>query len=182
MMKLLRIAILLSVIPAVMPVAALARGGGGGHGGGGGARSGGGGARSGGGSVSRGGFSGGGVARGGSVAVRGGSARVGVGVGGTAFRGNTVFRGGSRFVNNGRFFGGGRFLRRLTIQVFTWATVSATAATRTTRIPTTIRIITIRTGMGRPMGGPRIMTPDTITAMPDTPGLLRLPRRPSLRR
>ncbi|HEY2843410.1 MAG TPA: hypothetical protein VGJ09_07170 [Bryobacteraceae bacterium] len=93
MKKLLRIAVLLSVIP----ILAFARGGGGGSrgGGGGGARSSGG-ARSGGGSVSR-GFSGGGVSRGGSV-VRGGAGSVG------SFRGNTVFRGGTRFYGGRSYY------------------------------------------------------------------------------
>jgi len=95
MTKLLRTAILISVIPAL----AFARGGGG-HGGGGGARSGGGGMRSGGGSAVRSaGFSGGSVARGGNVITRGG------GVGGTPFRGNTFVRGGGYGYGN-RFYGG----------------------------------------------------------------------------
>lgn len=102
-MKLLRIAVLLSLISAVIPMSVFARGGGGGHGGGGGARSGGGGMRSGGGSVRSSGFSGGGIARGGGVVARGG----GVGVGGSAFRGNTVFRGGNRFIGGGYY--GGRY-------------------------------------------------------------------------
>jgi hypothetical protein len=110
-MKLLRIAVLLSLISTVIPVSVFARGGGGGHGGGGGARSGGGGgarmssggggARFGGGSAVRSsGFAGGGIARG------------GVGVGGSAFRGNTVFRGGNRFIGGGYYGGryyGGRY-------------------------------------------------------------------------
>jgi|SRR5579872_603064 len=107
MTKLLRAAILISVIPAL----AFARGGGG-HGGGGGARSGGAGMRSGGGSAVRGGSFGGGF-RGGSVGggFRGGSVGGGFRGGsfgggfrnGSGFRGNTFVRGG-RFGN--RFFGG----------------------------------------------------------------------------
>ena len=81
-MKLLRIAVLLSVIP----VMAFGQRGGGSRGGGGGARSGGGGARigGGGGSVSRGGgFAGGGGSfRGGNMVARGGGVRVG----GSGFR------------------------------------------------------------------------------------------------
>jgi hypothetical protein len=101
-MKLLRIAVLLCVIPAVIPVSAFGQRGGGSRGGGGGARSGGGGFRGGGGSFgggfARGGGSvGAGFARGGNVVTRGG---------GVGFRGNTVFRGGNRFIGNSRFFGG----------------------------------------------------------------------------
>ena len=96
MTKLLRTAILISVIPAL----AFARGGGG-HGGGGGARSGGGGMRSGGTAVRSGGSFGG--SRGGSV---GGGFRSGGGFrGSSGFRGNTFVRGGGfRFGN--RFYGG----------------------------------------------------------------------------
>jgi hypothetical protein len=94
-MKLLRIAILLSVIPAL----ALGQRGGGSRGGGGGARSGGGARIGGGGSVSRGGGSG--------FASRGGGFSGGsFSRGGSGFRGNTIIRGGSRFGNNTRFFGG----------------------------------------------------------------------------
>ena len=98
MTKLLRTAILISVIP----VLAFGQRGGGSRGGGGGARSGGGGARIGGGSVMRGGSVGGGFRSGGAVISRGGS--VGGFRGGVGFRGNTFVRGG-RFGNT-RFFGG----------------------------------------------------------------------------
>jgi hypothetical protein len=91
MTKLLRTAILISVIP----VLAFGQRGGGSRGGGGGSRSGGGGARIGGGSAMRGGSIGGGF-RGGSI---GGGFRSSGG-----FRGNTIVRGG-RFGNT-RFFGG----------------------------------------------------------------------------
>jgi len=97
MTKLLRTAILISVIP----VLAFARGGGGGGSRGGG----GGGMRAGGGAAMRSaGFSGGGVARGGTVVARGGGAIVrggGAVVGGAAFHGTAVVRGGFR--------GGARF-------------------------------------------------------------------------
>jgi len=105
MTKLLRTAILISVLPAL----AFARGGGG-HGGGGGARSGGG-MRSGGGSAVRSGGSVGGGVRGGSIGgFRGGTVGTGFRNGG-GFRGGSVgagFRGGTfvggRFGN--RFYGG----------------------------------------------------------------------------
>lgn len=109
-MKLLKIAILLSVIP----VLAFSQRGGGGHGGGGsrgggggarigggGGRIGGGGGRVGGGSGLRGGSVGGGFSRGGGSVRGGGGSRIG----GGGFRGNTVIR-GSRFTN--RFYGGYR--------------------------------------------------------------------------
>jgi hypothetical protein len=109
MTKLLRMAILISVVP----VLAFGQRGGGSRGGGGGARSGGG-MRSSGGSVSRGGgsFGGGSISRGGSSGFRGGNTvfRGGNTVfrgGNTVFRGgNTVFRGGNTFLRGSRFVGG----------------------------------------------------------------------------
>jgi hypothetical protein len=97
-MKLLRLAIIVSLM---VPTLALAQRGGS-RGGGGGSRGGGGG-----GGISRGSVGGGGGFRGGGGTVaRGGSSFVGGGFrgGSTGFRGgNTVFRGGNRVIINGGF-------------------------------------------------------------------------------